>query len=321
MNKKEKIVVYVFGIDGEMYNRYDSNLPVDWVKIGLTRTYSINDDAMQAALLRCKGESKTGLPYPCCIYDVFEFPNYTNEKIDDTIRKILCSFGIKISLYTNKELEDEIIPSGNEFVYNVTKKQIEIAINSLYGRLYSILTSEQILQLQSLITSANNVDNTDETNDIVENNVVLSKYGARSYFNVDFWKQVYSKLNDTSRQYCNVTDNSYNRYKCFSSIQYKMFKKLQVVASFGVKSKRVKLVIEGDANISNADFYESINNMCFYNNNYSIIEHIKKTGETVKYISLFDKQFSESPVELINELANAINDFINYIVKTNDNII
>ncbi|MBR6964437.1 MAG: hypothetical protein IKH86_12550 [Prevotella sp.] len=137
-------IVYVFGpmqCEDKYFNDDIISLKDnEWIKIGETSTKVNLDDLISdydrvkdEAMPRVKNEPRTGIPFPSKIYDVFIFPY--RPKTDDKIRNRLCHdlYEIDNSMQINKELRKEkhIIPSGQEFVYNVQRSKIKYAVQSI----------------------------------------------------------------------------------------------------------------------------------------------------------------------------------------------
>lgn len=144
MSKKQFTIVYVFGpiqCEDKYFNDEIISLEAnEWIKIGETSTNVALDDLVSdydkvkdEAMPRVKNEPRTGIPFPSKIYDVFIFPYL--PKTDDKIRNRLCHdlYEIDNSKQKNKELRNEkhIIPSGQEFVYNVQRSKIKYAVQSI----------------------------------------------------------------------------------------------------------------------------------------------------------------------------------------------
>lgn len=144
MSEKKFTIVYVFGpiqCEDKYFNDDLISLKEnEWIKIGETSTNVELDDLISdydrvkdEAMPRVKNEPRTGIPFPSKIYDVFIFPY--KIKTDNKIRTRLCNdlYEIDNSRQRNKELRKEkhIIPSGEEFVYNVQRSKIKYAVQSI----------------------------------------------------------------------------------------------------------------------------------------------------------------------------------------------
>lgn len=161
MREKKFTIVYVFGpiqceekyFNDELISLKDN----EWIKIGETSTNVELDDLISdydrvkdEAMPRVKNEPRTGIPFPSKLYDVFIFPYQI--KTDNKIRTRLCNdlYQIDNSRQRNKELRNEkhIIPSGEEFVYNVQRSKIKYAVQSIdHDLIANEVDEEKIKQL------------------------------------------------------------------------------------------------------------------------------------------------------------------------------
>lgn len=132
-------IVYVFGpeICKDKYFKDEkvSREAGEWVKIGETGYHgnieSITTEIMKKeAISRIRQETRTGLPITSLLYDVFIFPYKSHT--DDIIREKLCNeiYEIENSKQINKDLEEDKIPAGREFVYGVRRSNIKYAVQS-----------------------------------------------------------------------------------------------------------------------------------------------------------------------------------------------
>jgi len=171
MSKKQFTIVYVFGplqCEDKYFN--DEIISLDkneWVKIGETSTNANLDDLISdydrvkdEAMPRVKSEPRTGIPFPSKIFDVFIFPY--RIKTDEKIRNRLCHdlYEIDNSKQFNKELKNgkHIIPSGQEFVYNVQRSKIKYAVQSIDHDLVSNETDEEKIKDLIKICKFNDID-------------------------------------------------------------------------------------------------------------------------------------------------------------------
>lgn len=156
-------IVYVFGPeqceDKYFLDQIISLKDNEWVKIGETKPFESDLDTLLAnpeliiksAMKRIKEESRTGIPFPSKIYDLFIFP-YKN-KTDNKIRTRLCQdmFIIDNSKQMNRERRENqlCIPAGQEFVYNVQRSKIKYAVQSIDHDLISNeeMDEEQLNQI------------------------------------------------------------------------------------------------------------------------------------------------------------------------------
>lgn len=137
-------IIYVFG-PKKCYEDYQNNICLDtdgtWVKIGQTNmTCSLSDfedisclkkNIYNKSLCRIKQEVRTGISVTTKLYDAYIFP-HESRKTDGEIRDILCKdlYSLENSKANNKNLDEDDIPAGEEFVYGVCKKNIQNAINN-----------------------------------------------------------------------------------------------------------------------------------------------------------------------------------------------
>lgn len=159
-------IVYVFGPqqceDKYFKDEVLSREAGEWVKIGETsyrgNLDEVTEDGMKdCAMIRIKGESRTGLPVTSKIYDVFIFPY--KVKTDDLIRRRLsCEmYTLENSMENNRQLGEDkyTIPAGQEFVYGVSRSQIKYAVQSVD---------------HDLLTDPNSADHIDDIIKICNNN-------------------------------------------------------------------------------------------------------------------------------------------------------
>jgi len=178
------IIVYVFGPE-QCEEKYfnDEILTRDageWVKIGETGYDGKLDDITREdmkckAMVRIKQESRTGIPVPSKIYDLFIFPYRKNT--DEQIRNRLCDdlFDIESSKRINKCItnDDSLIPAGREFVYGVCRSNIKYAVQSFDHDLIVNAEDEKTIRDYITICKLNDIDM--EQNSQVEDKTVLVK--------------------------------------------------------------------------------------------------------------------------------------------------
>ena len=187
---KEKFdytIVYVFGPEqcAEKYLKDEilSRENGEWVKIGETgfrgRIEDISTEVMMnTAMGRIRNEPRTGIPVTSKLYDVFIFPYKSHT--DDIIREKLCKeiYEIENSNQINKDLEEDKIPAGREFVYGVRRRNIKFAVQSFdHDLMADAYASEdansQILVLAKICYCNNVIINKDE--DVKDDNTALLK--------------------------------------------------------------------------------------------------------------------------------------------------
>lgn len=125
-----KTVIYVFG-PRRLANCYVQDDPMDlsvggWLKIGETHSSNIELDNREVALKRINEIVHTGIPEPCQLLDVFEYP-YLYDRMDSKIRNLLTdTHNLESSKQYNTSLKSENfeIKAGDEFVYGVNRKQV-----------------------------------------------------------------------------------------------------------------------------------------------------------------------------------------------------
>lgn len=168
-------IVYVFGPE-QCEDKYFSDQMLslednEWVKIGETKyegeldsLRTDSDVVIRAAMKRIKDESRTGIPFPSRIFDLFIFPY--KIKTDNKIRTRLCQdlFELDNSKQMNRERRDDktSIPAGEEFVYNVQRSKIKYAVQSIDHDLISDeeMDDEQLRQIINICRFNNiNLDN------------------------------------------------------------------------------------------------------------------------------------------------------------------
>jgi len=179
-------IVYVFGPeqceDKYFKDEVLSREAGEWVKIGETgfrgNIENITDEIIRKeALGRIRQESRTGIPVTSVLYDVFIFPFKSHT--DDRIREILCKeiYEMENSRQINKELEENKIPAGKEFVYGVRRRNIKFAVQSmdhdLIADAYGAEDSDSQIKVLSKICYCNNVIIKKEDNSTDEDTTTL----------------------------------------------------------------------------------------------------------------------------------------------------
>ncbi len=172
MSKLSKFtIVYVFGPE-QCEDKYFSDDMIlleanEWVKIGETSytgdledLLSDPDKVKDKAMVRIKNESRTGIPFPSKIFDVFVFP--FQPKTDDKIRNRLCHDLYEIDNSKQKNIERRndkyIINAGNEFVYNVQRSKIKYAVQSIDHDLIAKIDDNEQIQQIIQICQFNDID-------------------------------------------------------------------------------------------------------------------------------------------------------------------
>lgn len=216
-------IVYVFGPE-QCEDKYFKDEVLtreagEWVKIGETSfegsIENVTDEILKKkAISRIRQESRTGIPVTSVLYDVFLFPYKSHT--DDIIRDILCKeiYEIENSRQINKELEEDKIPAGKEFVYGVRRRNIKFAVQSydhdLIAEAYNADDADSLLKIMSKICYCNNVIIKKEDNSIEENGTALLNRKPR--LDLDL---VFNELtpNDNGDYVVILTDGSGNEVK------------------------------------------------------------------------------------------------------------
>ncbi len=179
-------IVYVFGPEQCKDKYFRDELLTreagEWVKIGETsfkgNIEDVSDENMKkAAMKRIIDEPRTGIPVTSELYDVFIFPYRSHT--DDIIRDILCKdiYEIENSKQINKDLDEDKIPAGKEFVYGVRRRNIKFAVQSfdhdLIAAAYKEDDRDSKIRILAKICYCNNVIINKEENSGDENNTAL----------------------------------------------------------------------------------------------------------------------------------------------------
>lgn len=180
-------IVYVFGPEVCEEKYFNDEVLFresgEWVKIGETgfrgNIEDVTNEIMKkAAMARIRNESRTGIPVTSMLYDVFIFPYEPHT--DDKIREKLCSeiYDIENSRQINRELDEDRIPAGKEFVYGVRRSNIKYAVQSFDHDL--IAEAEEAkddakLKVIAKICYCNNIIINKENNSADENGTALMK--------------------------------------------------------------------------------------------------------------------------------------------------
>lgn len=198
-------IVYVFGPE-QCEDKYFKDEVLtreagEWVKIGETSfegdIENVTDEILKKkAISRIRQESRTGIPVTSVLYDVFLFPYKSHT--DDIIREILCEgiYEIENSRQINKELEEDKIPAGKEFVYGVRRRNIKFAVQSydhdLIAEAYNGEHEEDVdskIKVLSKICYCNNIIIKKEDNSIEENGTALLNRKPRLDLDMVFSEQ------------------------------------------------------------------------------------------------------------------------------------
>ncbi len=130
----KRTIIYVFG-PKRLSTQYFSNAELNqqdggWLKIGQTSVEDDNIDKWDSAMGRIHGETRTGIPEVCQLFDVFEYPEQKGNT-DDKIRSLLTDdiYNLECSRSHNQDIVEKYeIKAGREFVYGVTRSQVLNAI-------------------------------------------------------------------------------------------------------------------------------------------------------------------------------------------------
>lgn len=129
----KRTIIYVFG-PKRLSSQYFTNKELNredggWLKIGMTSEADDAKSKWDSAMGRINGESRTGIPEVCQLFDVFEYPEMSG-KVDDRIRDLLTNdlYDLECSKVHNQDVEKYEIKAGREFVYGVTRNQVLNAI-------------------------------------------------------------------------------------------------------------------------------------------------------------------------------------------------
>ncbi len=152
----KRSIIYVFG-PKRLSAKYFANSEMNqheggWLKIGQSSTDDDSEDKWGCAIKRIKGETHTGIPEVCQLYDVFEYP-FKEGNNDDVLRTILAEdiYSLECSKSHNREVEKYEIKAGREFVYGVTRSQVMNAVakyeRNLILEYYQKETFDYLMQL------------------------------------------------------------------------------------------------------------------------------------------------------------------------------
>ena len=195
-------IVYVFGPE-QCEDKYFKDEVLtreagEWVKIGETSfegdIETVTDEILKKkAISRIRQEPRTGIPVTSILYDVFIFPYRSHT--DDLIRDILCKeiYEIENSKQINRELDDDKIPAGQEFVYGVRRRNIKFAVQSydhdLIAGAYKKDDADAQIKVLSKICYCNNVIIKKEDNSTDENGTALLNRKPRLDLDLVFSEQ------------------------------------------------------------------------------------------------------------------------------------
>jgi len=194
----KRTIIYVFG-PKRLSAKYFANSEMNqheggWLKIGQSSTDDDSEDKWGCAIKRIKGETHTGIPEVCQLYDVFEYP-FKEGNNDDVLRTILAEdiYSLECSKSHNRELEKYEIKAGREFVYGVTRSQVMNAVakyeRNLILEYYQKETFDYLMQLIQRNNAIEEVpfEPNDTTNPSEQEN---SKY---NWYN-QLWDKVISRI-------------------------------------------------------------------------------------------------------------------------------
>ena len=162
-NKKQNsqyTIVYVFGPtrckDAYLNDKILDRAKGEYIKIGKTDFDGSLDECTeesvkQAAIRRCKQESRTGCPDWCDIYDTFIFPQTNGQDIDNIIRTKLCNevYSLDNSKDERQKMKGDIQP-GKEFVYEVSRKHVKHAVQSYCFQLVVNASVDRLNDIQTI---------------------------------------------------------------------------------------------------------------------------------------------------------------------------
>lgn len=295
MGDKNFTVVYVFG-PKDKYVNYINNEICEWVKIGETSiNHDLNsltmDDIKRSALNRCKQESKTGIPCICKIYDTFIFPY--RIKTDCALRHILCDdmYILENSKANNKNIDEDDIPAGTEFVYNVSRNNIKHAVESYDHSLIissdiDLSTIKQICKINAII---------EDNVKIESNTTLLDNFSSTLPTPSEFCINAYNSLKVSN--ICKENPNFYFRTWANQSF----FLSLGNVRRRHIEYVKKQLIFHED-NANTSAFIEMCNNL-ENNEDISLVNYNVKNKNLIKII--YNKE--------INDITYAVNDFYNII--------
>lgn len=194
----KRTIIYVFG-PRRLSAKYFANDEITqqeggWLKIGQTSEEDETKDKWDCAMNRIKGETHTGIPEVCQLYDVFEYP-YKNGNNDDLLRSILAEdiYQLECSKLHNHFLEKYEIKAGREFVYGVSRNQVLNAV-AKYERnlILDFYKHDEFDYLMQLIQKNNAADEESITPNIDDNSAVPTE--QKSEWGDHIWERVIEKL-------------------------------------------------------------------------------------------------------------------------------
>ena len=232
----KRTIIYVFG-PKRLSPQYSSNTELKlqeggWLKIGQTSEENDNIDKWESAMVRINQEVRTGIPEVCQLFEVFEYPEQT-ENTDDAIRSLLTDdiYNLECSKVHNQNIDKYEIRAGREFVYGVTRSQVLNAIAKFERNL--ILDNygkEGFDNLMQMIKDNNSGDSPLEINQDIDPSAEIST-NKKSEWCDNLWNSVIDKIKSTigssisnpkGRPYINF--NSPRRkdffYDCGYSVRY-----------------------------------------------------------------------------------------------------
>lgn len=250
MEQKKKKIIYVFG-PKRLHDKYMRGEPLNleinfgYVKIGET-ICPYAEDKWAAAYARVKNESKTGIPETCRLYDVYEYPfidGITSCRLDDKLRRILTKdmYYLENSKDNNSitQKKDYEINAGMEFVYGVTRKQVNNAVAKLERDL--IIEVERTMPdlTKCLLGKVQkNIEDTQEED--IEIVSTTSSNNYKSELGDEFWISVKNKLG----QMCTETQCKVITYYGRPYITINKDQKWQFTASYSVRYYTISVSFE-----------------------------------------------------------------------------
>ncbi len=273
MKDKEISIIYIFG-PSRLWQDYMSGKPVSWLKIGKTNG-NLSDDKWTRAAKRVNQESHTGIPETSRLYEVYSYP-FQRGNYDDVFRKILTDdmFSLENSKTNNKLISDPYeIKAGDEFVYNVTRKQIQKARNDYeHGLIISNFKNKESDQLLKDLVLSNQISPFDEV-EVIDNMSTQKVNGGK---NPDpLMKRLYDSLPESIKSLATLNNGERYHYITIKSKRSNFW----YSAAYSTRSRQISVAYETYGGEKSRDEIRSLNIEC----NAFILEEQQGTKNPEKW--------------------------------------
>ncbi len=194
----------------------------------------------------------TGIPEPCRLYEVFTYPLQDGD-YDVVFRKILTEdmFALESSMAKNKLISDPYeIKAGDEFLYNVSRRQILNARKSFEHRLMmEAFANKPELDLLSKLILDNQINPFDEDDvngqETARNNNSTPKKGRPN----PLMETLYKLLPNEIRQITTLNRGERYRYIIIRSSRHGFW----YTAAYSIRTRQISVALETYGGVNGHD--------------------------------------------------------------------